>query len=205
MKTAFRNALVLLLAAVLVTSLCSACGDESDNLLDPNLTYFADIVIEGYGTITVKLDPTAAPITAKNFVDLAQSGFYNGLTFHRVKPGFVIQGGDPKGDGTGSSDNKIPGEFAANGHDNPISHVRGVISMARSNDYNSASCQFFIVHRDSTDSLDGRYAAFGYVTEGMEIVDEICAVARPIDSNGRLSPVSQPVITTITIRTEPKN
>ena len=205
MKTAFQKVFALLLSAVLALTLCSACGDESGDALDPSLTYYADIVIEDYGTITVRLDPAAAPVTVQNFVTLARNGFYDGLTFHRVKPGFVIQGGDPKGNGTGSSDGKITGEFAANGYDNPISHVRGVISMARAKDYNSASCQFFIVHRDSTDSLDGLYAAFGYVTEGMEIVDEICAVARPIDGNGLLSPASQPVITTVTIRTEPNN
>lgn len=205
MKTTLDKILSLLLAAILTLTLCTACGEEAGDALDPNLTYYADIVVEDYGTITVRLDPTAAPITVQNFVNLARSGFYDGLTFHRIKAGFVIQGGDPKGNGTGSSDETITGEFAANGYDNPISHTRGVISMARAKDYNSASCQFFIVHRDNTDSLDGLYAAFGYVTEGMEIVDEICAVARPIDSNGLISPPSQPVITTVTIRTEPKN
>jgi len=202
MKKKLRRILGLLLVISLIAGICAACAKKDSEALDPNLTYYADIAVEDYGTITVKLDPSAAPITVKNFIDLAESGFYDGLTFHRVKAGFVIQGGDPNGNGTGSSENKIKGEFAANGHDNPISHVRGVISMARANAYNSASCQFFIVHRDSRDSLDGRYAAFGYVTEGMEIVDEICAVARPIDNNGLLSPTSQPVITTVTIRTE---
>jgi peptidyl-prolyl cis-trans isomerase B (cyclophilin B) len=204
MKKKLRQLLGLLLALCLTVGLCAACEKEDPDTLDPNLTYYADIVVQDYGTITVLLDPSAAPETVQNFVKLARSGFYDGLTFHRVKAGFVIQGGDPNGNGTGGSDTKIKGEFAANGYSNPISHTRGVISMARAKDYNSASCQFFIVHRDSTDSLDGLYAGFGHVIEGMEIVDEICAIARPINSVGLLSPTSQPVITTITIRTEPK-
>ena len=143
-------------------------------------------------------------MTVQNFVDLARSGFYDGLTFHRIMAGFMIQGGDPLGNGYGGSEKKIVGEFASNGHNNPISHVRGVISMARAKDPNSASSQFFIVHRDSRDSLDGLYAAFGYVIEGMEVVDEICAVARPTDNNGSIAPKSQPVIERITIRSEAK-
>ena len=194
-----------LLCALLTLALCTACGEESSTeALDPTLTYYADIVVKDYGTITVRLEPDAAPITVQNFVNLARSGFYDGLTFHRIIAGFMIQGGDPNGNGTGNSGTKIPGEFAANGHNNPISHVRGVISMARAKDPNSASCQFFIVHRDSRASLDGLYAAFGYVTEGMEVVDQICAVARPIDNNGTITPGSQPVITSVKIRTESK-
>ena len=204
MKKKFSKILTLLLAAALTVCLCASCTEEDSSALDPNLTYYADIVVRDYGTITVLLDPSAAPETVQNFVDLARSGFYDGLTFHRVKAGFVIQGGDPKGNGTGSSENKIKGEFAANGYSNPISHVRGVISMARAKDYNSASCQFFIVHRDNPGVLDGLYAGFGYVLEGMEVVDEICAVARPIDGNGSIPATSQPVIERITIRTEPK-
>ena len=171
--------------------------------LDPESVYYADIVIADYGTITVELDQEAAPITVANFVSLAQSGFYDGLTFHRIMEGFMMQGGDPNGDGTGGSENTIVGEFSANGYDNDISHTRGVISMARASNYDSASSQFFIVHEDSSDSLDGLYAAFGYVTEGMDVVDAICTAAEPTDSNGTISAEDQPVITSITIRTVP--
>ena len=169
--------------------------------LDPSAIYYADIEVEDYGTITVQLDPKVAPITVANFVNLAQSGFYDGLTFHRIYSGFMIQGGDPNGDGTGGSDKEIVGEFAINGYENDLSHTRGVISMARSDDYDSASSQFFIVHEDS-DFLDGEYAAFGWVTEGMEIVDAICEDAVPYDDNGMMYAEDQPIITSITIRTE---
>lgn len=205
MKPVFKKICLLLLCLTLTACLCSACGDEADSgALDSTLTYYADIVVEDYGTITIRLEPEAAPVTVQNFIDLARSGFYDGLTFHRVQTGFVIQGGDPNGDSTGGSETTIKGEFSANGHNNPISHVRGVVSMARSNDYNSASSQFFIVHRDNPESLDGLYAAFGYVVDGMDVVDEICAVARPINSTGMLPAASQPVIESITIRTESK-
>ena len=170
--------------------------------LDDSLTYYADIDIADYGTITVKLDQEAAPVTVANFVNLAQNGFYDGLTFHRIIEGFMMQGGDPNGDGTGGSDRNIVGEFSENGYDNPLSHTRGAISMARADDYNSASSQFFIVHEDNTESLDGKYAAFGYVTEGMDIVDEICESANPTDENGTIAAEDQPVINSVTIRSE---
>ena len=162
-------------------------------------TVYADIVIEDYGTITVELDGAAAPETVENFVRLAEDGFYDGLTFHRIMAGFMMQGGDPNGNGTGGSDQTITGEFAANGIENNLSHTRGAISMARAQAYNSASSQFFIVHEDST-FLDGNYAAFGYVTEGMEVVDNICEDAEPTDNNGSIAKEAQPVIQTITIR-----
>ena len=158
----------------------------------------ASIEVEGYGTITVALDAEAAPKTVENFVELANSGFYDGLTFHRIIEGFMMQGGDPNGDGTGGSDQTIVGEFSDNGHKNNLSHTRGAISMARSSSYNSASSQFFIVQEDST-YLDGQYAAFGYVTDGMDIVDQICEDAEPTDSNGSIEPEDQPVIVSITI------
>lgn len=185
-------------------------GDSSDSAdttytpeaLDAELTYYADIEIADYGTVTVQLDQAAAPITAANFVSLAQSGFYDGLTFHRIIEGFVMQGGDPNGDGTGGSENTIVGEFTDNGYENDLSHTRGAVSMARSgDDYNSASSQFFIVQEDSTD-LDGQYAVFGYVTEGMDVVDAVCEAAEPVDSNGTIEADAQPVITSVTIRTE---
>ena len=127
------------------------------------------------GIIELELDRDAAPETVDNFVELAKSGFYDGLIFHRVIRDFMIQGGDPTGSGMGGSDRRIRGEFAANGHQNPISHVRGVISMARAQDPNSASSQFFIVHADAK-YLDGSYAAFGHVTSGMDVVDRIACV-----------------------------
>ena len=133
------------------------------------------IEVKGFGTIMVELDKEAAPKTVENFEKLVSEGFYDGLTFHRIIKGFMIQGGDPLGNGTGDSKVKIPGEFKSNGWDNPISHKRGVISMARAQNPNSASCQFFIVHEDS-EFLDGDYAAFGHVTEGMDVVDAIASV-----------------------------
>ena len=163
--------------------------------LEEDVTYTAKIDVKDYGTITVELDQSAAPITCANFVELAESGFYDGLTFHRIEPGFVIQGGDPNGDGTGGSQHDIVGEFAENGYENDLSHVRGTISMARANDPNSASSQFFIMHQDNT-GLDGKYAAFGTVTDGMDVVDAICEDA----SNDTLS--EQPVINSVTILTD---
>lgn len=162
-------------------------------------SYTAVIDVENYGTITVDLDGTAAPETVKNFVSLAQDGFYDGLTFHRIIDGFMIQGGDPDGNGTGGSDQTIRGEFSENGVENNLSHTRGAISMARSDDYDSASSQFFIVHENST-YLDGSYAAFGYVIEGMDVVDAICADAQPTDNNGSIAAEEQPVITSIVIQ-----
>lgn len=133
-----------------------------------------EITMENGGVIRVALDASAAPITVQNFEKLARSGFYDGLTFHRVIPGFMIQGGCPDGTGTGGPGWHIKGEFAANGVDNPIRHVRGVISMARSRMPDSAGSQFFIMHADAP-HLDGQYAAFGHVVSGMEVVDEIAA------------------------------
>ncbi len=172
--------------------------------IDLSKIYYADIDVKDYGTITVELNSSVAPITMKNFVYLAQKGFYNGLTFHRIMDSFMIQGGDPSGNGTGGSENNIYGEFAANGYEgNTLSHTRGVISMARrSDDYNSASSQFFIVQSDDhTATLDGNYAAFGKVTTGMEIVDAIAKDAKPTDDNGTIPAEEQPVINSITIRT----
>ena len=133
------------------------------------------IKIKDFGDIKVELDEKSAPETVKNFVSLTNKGFYNGLTFHRIIKGFMIQGGCPRGNGTGGPGYTIKGEFAANGFNNPISHVRGVISMARAQDPNSAGSQFFITHKDGT-YLDGQYAAFGKVIEGMDVVDKVASV-----------------------------
>ena len=160
---------------------------------------FAEIVIKNYGIIKLELDHGNAPITVENFVSLATSGFYDGLTFHRIMEGFMMQGGDPDGNGTGGSDKNIKGEFLSNGVNNPISHTRGTISMARNGyDMNSASSQFFIMHEDYT-GLDGDYAAFGHVIEGIEVVDKVCEQAQPIDNNGTIPSSEQPVIEMITI------
>lgn len=140
------------------------------------------IEMENGGVITLELDSSAAPITVENFETLAKAGFYDGLIFHRVISGFMIQGGDPNGTGTGGSGKNIKGEFKQNGVANPISHKRGVISMARSSMPNSASSQFFIMHADGA-FLDGQYAAFGHVTSGMEVVDEIAS--QPTDGADR--------------------
>ena len=148
--------------------------------------------MKDYGEIQVELDADTAPVTVTNFVKLAQEGFYDGLTFHRIMDGFMVQGGDPLGN------ENIKGEFSNNGVENNISHTRGVISMARAMDPDSASSQFFIVHEDST-FLDGDYAGFGHVTEGMDVVDAICKDAKPTDDNGTIKPEEQPVIESITI------
>ncbi len=155
--------------------------------------HHAQIVIKNYGTISLELDADMAPITVENFANLVNKGFYDGLTFHRIISGFMIQGGDPEGNGLGGSDKEIKGEFSANGVKNTISHTRGVISMARAQSYNSASSQFFIMHKDAP-YLDGSYAAFGHVTEGIEIVDKICEDTKVEDSNGTVLKENQPVI-----------
>ena len=202
MKNSFRLIAILVVISALLLSACSkapaapaATADDAGEMIE---SCTAIIEIENYGSITLALDGKAAPITVKNFVELAESGFYNGLTFHRIMSGFMMQGGDPLGNGTGGSDNKIKGEFKQNGVNNPLSHTRGAISMARSNQPDSASSQFFIVHADST-FLDGAYAAFGYVTEGIEIVDKVCEDAKPVDNNGTIPADAQPVIKSITI------
>ena len=148
------------------------------------------------GDISIRFFPEAAPKAVENFKTHAKDGYYDGLTFHRVINDFMIQGGDPNGDGTGGAEDTIKGEFSSNGVKNDISHVRGTISMARSTDPDSASSQFFIVQSDST-HLDGDYAAFGHVTSGMDLVDQICKDAKPTDGNGTIAKDQQPVIESI--------
>lgn len=160
--------------------------------------HHATIEVKGYGKIELELDADIAPITVANFAKLVNEGFYDGLTFHRIIDGFMIQGGDPNGNGTGGSSERIKGEFLLNGVNNNISHTRGVISMARSSAYNSASSQFFIVHEDST-FLDGQYAGFGRVIEGIEIVDKICKDIPVVDDNGTVLRQNQPIIEKITM------
>ncbi|MCM1304230.1 MAG: peptidylprolyl isomerase [Lachnospiraceae bacterium] len=183
----------------------SAAQEESteasgqEQAIDPAGKHHVEIIVKDYGTISVELDGDAAPITVENFLKLAGEGFYDGLTFHRIISGFMIQGGDPLGNGTGGSNQNIKGEFALNGVDNNLSHTRGAISMARSQMMDSASSQFFIVHEDST-FLDGQYACFGYVTEGMEVVDAICEAVPVADQNGTVaSEEDKPVIESIKV------
>lgn len=182
-------------AAASADSTSAAVAQNSDYARDDDP--IATITMEDGGVITVELYPAAAPNTVANFVELANSGFYNGLTFHRVISGFMIQGGDPDGNGTGGPGFSIKGEFSANGVDNQLTHSRGVISMARANGYDTAGSQFFIMHADAT-NLDGQYAAFGAVTSGMDEVDKIASVKT--DANDK--PVLDVVIKSITVDTK---
>lgn len=171
-------------------------NESGENDMYKTGTHHAEMVVKDYGTVKMELYADIAPITVANFAKLVNEGFYNGLTFHRIMSGFMIQGGDPLGNGTGGSDEEIKGEFALNGVENSISHTRGTISMARASAYNSASSQFFIMHQDYT-GLDGAYAAFGKVTDGMEVVDKICENVIPVDNNGTVLKNEQPVIKSI--------
>ena len=205
-----RKAVFLAVMLVMILTLC-ACGktqtaqstqpaaESAKAAVEPfTKVRHAEITVKDYGTIKLELDECTAPITVENFIKLAKDGFYDGLTFHRIMDGFMIQGGDPLGNGTGGSKDKIKGEFTSNGVNNPISHVKGVISMARANDPNSASSQFFITVADST-FLDGSYAAFGRVTEGQDVADRIAKDAKPVDNNGTIPASAQPVIEKIII------
>ena len=192
-----KNILIVVLMLLCVVS-CTKEEKKVDNKVSSKEKTKVAIDIKDYGVVEVELDPNVAPLTVENFLNLVNDGFYDGLTFHRIIDGFMIQGGDPKGDGTGGSAKTIKGEFSSNGVDNDLSHERGVISMARSSNKDSASSQFFIVQQDST-YLDGDYAAFGKVTKGMEIVDKIASDAKPTDSNGTIKKEEQPVINSIKV------
>ncbi len=189
-------ALALIIGAIVLD------GGENDAATVPVASHWVEIEVEGYGVITAELYDNIAPITVENFVKLAEEGFYDGLTFHRIISGFMIQGGDPNGNGTGGSGKNIKGEFNTNGVNNPLLHERGVLSMARSSMPDSASSQFFIMHQASP-GLDGQYAAFGRVLTGMEIVDAICADTPVTDGDGSVAPANQPVITAIRVVDKP--
>lgn len=197
----------VLLAVCLVLTGCGAKAAPAEKVTAPAAEsmlsgdYTAELKIKDYGAVIFSMDADKAPATVTNFVTLAKAGFYDGLTFHRIIDGFMIQGGDPLGNGTGGSEQKIKGEFSANGVKNDQSHTRGAVSMARSSAMDSASSQFFIVQKDSK-YLDGQYACFGYVTEGMDVVDAICKNTPVTDNNGSVKPENQPVIESIRI-TEP--
>ncbi len=196
---------MLSLLSVLLLAGCSKNKNKdnpnynSDNYLSGK--HYVMMEILDYGPIYLELDADAAPATVTNFVNLVNESFYDGLSFHRIISDFMIQGGDPEGNGLGNSAYTVPGEFATNGFENPISHVRGTISMARAKDNDSASCQFFIVHQDSTD-LDGYYAAFGKVVAGMSVVDSICANVSVEDNNGTVLAENQPVINVVMMISE---
>jgi peptidyl-prolyl cis-trans isomerase B (cyclophilin B) len=197
-----KKLIYLMIMAYVAVFAITGCGKTNDisketkNELSGK--HNVKIEVENYGTILVELDADNAPISVTNFMNLVSEGFYDGLTFHRIIDGFMIQGGDPKGNGTGGSKENIKGEFSSNGIDNPLSHTRGAISMARSKTNDSGSSQFFIVHEDSV-HLDGSYAVFGYVTEGMDIVDQICENTMVEDNKGSVKAEEQPVITAITV------
>ena len=174
-------ALVLTVVLLFTTSVVLiSCKDDFDGCeyaqtrdIEGRDIKYVEISFQRYGKVVLLLDATTAPKTVENFIELVNSGFYNGLKMHRIIQDFMIQGGDPKGNGTGGSDKTIVGEFSSNGRQNDISHIKGVISMARSDDKNSASSQFFICNADASASLDGSYAAFGYVVDGLSVVDKI--------------------------------
>ena len=193
-----KKVIYILIAVLIILGIIDAVQKrkaESDMLSG---LHHVEINVKDEGTIKLELDADTAPITVTNFINLAKDGFYDGLTFHRIIKGFMVQGGDPLGNGNGGSSEKIKGEFSANGIENNISHTRGVISMARaSGDMDSASSQFFIMHQDYT-GLDGQYAAFGHVTDGMEVVDKL-AETPVLDNNGTVLKENQPVIESIVV------
>lgn len=216
-KTNVTKLLTLMLTTTLLLCGCgqtdgtktTATGSDTADTQNTETTQAADvellsgkhtvnIVIKDKGTITVELDADVAPITVTNFVKLAEEDFYDGIVFHRIIEDFMMQGGDPTGTGAGGSGTTIKGEFSGNGVENNLSHTRGAISMARATANDSASSQFFIVHKDST-YLDGQYACFGYVTEGMDIVDDICENTEGGDFNGIIPEENRPVIETIEV------
>lgn len=185
---------IMAVAAAASMLMLTGCG-KSLNVSDVNDTPPTTNSDQSGNIIVLTLHPNEAPITCENFEKLVNEGFYNGLTFHRVVDEFMAQGGDPKGDGTGGSPDTIKGEFSSNGVDNPISHQRGVVSMARSQSPDSASSQFFICYNGTyASSLDGNYAAFANVTEGMEVVDDFMKVERDLNSMGEVAVPKTPIV-----------
>lgn len=196
MKKWMKVFFVLLTVVSLVGCSSSKTTEKTKKTKTLKGNYQVEIKIKDYGTIYAEIDADTAPITVTNFVNLYKNHFYDGLTFHRIIKDFMIQGGDPNGDGTGGSEETIKGEFSDNGIENPLKHTRGALSMARSQDNDSASSQFFIVQKTAS-HLDGQYAVFGYVYEGMDIVDKICDDVQVEDNNGTVAKENQPVIESI--------
>ena len=196
MKKCMKVYFVLLTVVSLVGCSSSKTTEKTKKTKTLKGNYQVEIKIKDYGTIYAEIDADTAPITVTNFVNLCKNHFYDGLTFHRIIKDFMIQGGDPNGDGTGGSEETIKGEFSDNGVENPLKHTRGALSMARSQDNDSASSQFFIVQKTAS-HLDGQYAVFGYVYEGMDIVDKICDEVQVEDNNGTVAKENQPVIESI--------
>lgn len=192
-----RKYLGTLLLLIALAAMAAGCGGKAAQGESLSGKHHVEIELEDYGVIKAELDADAAPVTVTNFIGLAKEGFYNGLTFHRIIDGFMMQGGNPTGTGNGGSAQTIKGEFSENGVENSLEHIRGTLSMARSQSYDSASSQFFIVQEDSP-HLDGLYAAFGQVTEGMEIVDQICETLGNT-SNGIVAEADRPVIKEIRV------
>lgn len=192
-----RNVMIVTTAAAVICGF-TGCADKNqpDHSAADDSVSSASTEAEEVGSFVITMYPDTAPITCENFEKLVSEGFYDGLTFHRVVDDFMAQGGDPNGDGTGGSPDTIEGEFSANGHENNLSHTRGVVSMARSQDMNSASSQFFICYSDTDTDLDGLYAAFGKVTEGMEIVDSFLDVERLMNANGEMAIPKEPIVIT---------
>ncbi len=189
---------ILIFLTIVLLLITVSCAKKQDSGLAEE-SYTIEIEIENYGTITAVLDAKTAPITVENFIKYVKEGYYNGLTFHRIIEGFMMQGGDKNGNGENDEGTPtIKGEFAYNNVENNIKHTRGTLSMARSNSYNSASTQFFIMHQDYP-SLNGQYAAFGRVIKGIEVVDEICENAVVVDGNGSVPEGYRPVIKEIRI------
>ena len=184
MKRRGLKFLALSISAALLVGTLAACGSKKDSASKSS----------GDNSFVITLYPDVAPSTCENFEKLVKDGFYDGLKFHRVVDGFMAQGGDPSGDGTGGSSETIKGEFSQNGVENNLSHTRGVVSMARSNDPDSASSQFFICYSDDDTFLDGQYAAFGKVTEGMDVVDSFLKVERSLGSDGAQSSPNQDIV-----------
>jgi len=195
---------ILYISLILVLALFTACGgnesqtetaEPAESQTDDVLPLrHVEITIKDYGTVKLELDPNEAPVSVENFINLASEGFYDGLTFHRIMDGFMIQGGADMS----ANLQPIVGEFASNGYENNISHTEGVISMARTQDPNSATSQFFITVADDT-FLDGNYAAFGRVTEGLDICKKIAKDAQPTDDNGTIPEDQQPVIESVVV------
>ena len=190
-----KRSLALVLALLMLLVTLAGCGVGSKSWKG---THHAEIVVEEYGTITIEINADLAPITASNFLNLAKKGFYDGNSFYRVIDGFAIYGGDPNGNGTGTSGTTIEGEFTANGVANSLTNTRGAIGMARGTHYNSASCQFYILQSDAT-YLDGDFAVFGYVISGINVVDQICAGTATTGSDGYVASANQPVIKEIKV------